>query len=303
MEHEAGVALGQGSLTVAEQATMLSTLDNGGVYHPTHIVKMVYQGTAQYAPKLHAPVNVFSGNAVANANMDTQVQYAMQKVAYSGTAAGVAGMSDGRQIISKTGTTNTAQSAYYIGAIPQQTLAVALFTDHQSGKANDPQTLNGLGGITQTFGGTWPAAIWHTYAQNMFLQLSPLQFPTPVFTGATWNLAPKSLEKPKKKPGHKKGKDHPGGPGVAPSPTATCAPGMPTVACNVVPPSNNANPNPSPSSIFGNLNLGTPEVNGPQAGAAVFGVLGGLPLTLLWVRRRQNSARSRRDDRQHPRGG
>ena len=269
MLHEAGVALGQGSLSVSEQATMLAALDNGGVAHPAHIVKMVEQGGAQYTPKLSAPVNVFNGNAVTNANMDTQVQYAMQKVAYSGTAAGVAGMSDGRQIISKTGTTNTAQSAFFIGAIPQQALAVALFTDHQSGNVNDPQTLNGLGGITQTFGGTWPAAIWHAYAQNMFLPLPALQFPQPVFTGATWNLAPKSLEKPKKKPGHDKKVKHDPNPGVFPSPTATCAPGMPTVACNVVPPggngngNGNGNPNPNPTGVFGNLNLGTPEANGP----------------------------------------
>ena len=111
----------------------------------------------------------------------------MSKVAYDGTGA-AAGMSDGRPIIAKTGTTNTAQSAFFIGAIPQESLAIGIFTNHQSGLASDPQTLNGLGGISQGFGGTWPAMIWHTYAQNMFLPLGVEQFQPVVFTGAsgTW---------------------------------------------------------------------------------------------------------------------
>ena len=33
MKDQAGVALGQASLTLVEQATMLATIDNGGVYH------------------------------------------------------------------------------------------------------------------------------------------------------------------------------------------------------------------------------------------------------------------------------
>ena len=42
-------------------------------------------------------------------------------------------MSNGQEIIAKTGTTNTAQSAFFIGAIPTQALAVALFTNEQNG--------------------------------------------------------------------------------------------------------------------------------------------------------------------------
>jgi membrane peptidoglycan carboxypeptidase len=235
--------------------------------------------------------------------MDSQVQYAMQKVAYTGTAAGVAGMSDGRQIISKTGTTNTAQSAFFIGAIPQEALAVALFTDHQSGQAND-QTLNGLGGVTQAFGGTWPAAIWHTYAQGMFIPLTPTQFPPPQFTGKPWKLAPNSLLTPKKKATHKHGnKGHnpnPGnGAGGFPSPTATCAPGQITVDCNPVTGNGTgtggtgtgtgAGATPTPG--IGGLNISTPTVTGSQAGAAAFGGIGGLPLTLLWARRRKRAVR------------
>ena len=103
----------------------------------------ISQGGQNYALKLQAPHNMFNANSVTNQQEDSQVQYAMQEVAYKGTATN-AGMTDGRQIISKTGTTNTAESAFFIGAIPQETLAVAMFTSEQDGKANG-QTLNGLG--------------------------------------------------------------------------------------------------------------------------------------------------------------
>ena len=42
-------------------------------------------------------------------------------------------------------------------------------------------------------GGTWPASIWHTYAENMFVPLGIEPFPAPVFTGQTWNQVPPSL--------------------------------------------------------------------------------------------------------------
>ena len=41
MKNQAGVALGQASLTVREQATMLATIDNGGVYHNAHTCRSV----------------------------------------------------------------------------------------------------------------------------------------------------------------------------------------------------------------------------------------------------------------------
>src|SRR5205807_7399602 len=38
MVHEAGIALGQGSLTVGEQATMLATLADNGVFHSAQVI-------------------------------------------------------------------------------------------------------------------------------------------------------------------------------------------------------------------------------------------------------------------------
>ena len=301
MQDEAGVALGQASLTVGEQATMLAAIDNGGTYHPIHIVAQISQGGTKYALKLPPSHPVFSGNPTMNQEMASQVQYAMEQVAYKGTATN-AGMSDGRQIISKTGTTNTAESAFFIGAIPQQTLAVAMFTSEQDGKANG-QTLNGLGNQGQGFGGTFPALIWRNYAQSQFLPLTAKTFPTPVFSGQKWTLAPSSLLKPKHKKATQKKKKNPGNTGNFPSPTATCSPGQINVDCNTMPstqptygttdPGTGTTPGPTVTPGFGGLDISTPDATGAATGAVAFGGgLLGLPAALLWVRRRQRRRRT-----------
>src|ERR1700728_83153 len=102
----------------------------------------------------------------------------MSETTSFGTAP-TAAMSNGQEIIAKTGTTNTAQSAFFIGAIPTQALAVGLFTDKSA------QSLPAdLGGNSQGgYGGTWPASIWHTYAEDKFVPLGVQQFPAPTFTG------------------------------------------------------------------------------------------------------------------------
>jgi membrane peptidoglycan carboxypeptidase len=277
MEHEAGVALGQASLTVAEQATMLATIDDDGVYHAAHVISSITRSGVP-TPIKTASALVFSPNPTLNAEEASQVQYAMSKTTVDGTAT-VAAMTDGREIIGKTGTTNTAQSAFFIGAIPQEALAVGIFTNNQSGKGS--QTLNGLGGQSQGgFGGTWPATIWHTYAENMFLPLPVLQFQTPVFTGQAWNMVPPNLRNvgqkhPKK---HHNQNPNPGN-------------GQPT------PPPQNGNPNPfptyscDPSLVTCNPNApggggNTQSLSATEAGAAVGGIFAGLPATGLWVRRR-----------------
>jgi membrane peptidoglycan carboxypeptidase len=291
MVDEAGVALGQASVSVLQQASMVATIDDNGVFHTPHVIKQLMQGGVSYPLKVTTRP-VFSGVPSVNAQMDSQVQYAMEQVVTAGTATN-ANMNDGRPIIGKTGTTDFAQSAFFTGAIPQQALAVALFTDHQ-GLKNDYQTLNNLGGQGQGFGGTWPALMWHTYAESEFAQLPPAQFQQPTFTGAAWNLAPQNLIDKKTHPKKKQQKNG----NQFPTPTQTCPPGQITVACTVVPTTGTqASPTPMPSGPFVTPSFGPGAQTGgaatggaatPTGAAAVGGgILGATPLTLLWVRRRE----------------
>jgi membrane peptidoglycan carboxypeptidase len=172
----------------------------------------------------------------------------MLKTDSSYGTAPAAAMTDGRPIISKTGTTSGSKSAFFIGAIPQNVLAVGIFTAKQS-NTNNAQTLEALGG--GGFGGSWPAAIWHSFAEARWAS-DPIQnFLNPVFTGQAWIQVPKAPAKPKPKPKPTptqtpgKGKHHGGfplpttAPTSSPNPAPTCSGGL--FGCST------QQPNPSPS--------------------------------------------------------
>jgi len=144
-----------------------------------------------------------------------------------GTAAGL-GLTNGQPIIAKTGTTNLSQSAFFIGAIPQFSLAIGMFTNQQgcpasiaggcasaaNGASAPPaglQTLYGVGNLPG-YGGNWPATIWHAYAQKMFGTMAVQSFPTPAFGGSPWNLLGPYTPKPKPVVT----------PTLTPTPSATC---------------------------------------------------------------------------------
>ena len=289
MQDDYGVTLGQASLTVEEQASMLATIDDNGVYHDPHVIISIKQTNNSQVPIKVTSGLVFNNNPMQNAEMDSQVQYAMSEDTASYGTAPVAAMSNGQQIIAKTGTTNTAQSAFFIGAIPTQALAVALFTSEQNGDKNG-QSLNFLGGQSQGgFGGTWPATIWHTYAENMFVPLGIEKFQPAVFTGKQWNEVPQNLRNVGKKHPKKKNNNQNPNPGN----------GQPTS------PPQNGNPNPyptyscDPSVVTCNPNApggggNTQSVSAIEAGAAMGGMFAGLPATCLWVRRRSRRGVTRR---------
>jgi membrane peptidoglycan carboxypeptidase len=267
MQDEYGVTLGQASLTVIEQASMLATIDDSGVYHDPHLITKIMQNNVLTPIKITS-YPVFNSSPTLNADEASQVQYAMSEDTAPYGTAPTAAMSNGQELIAKTGTTNDAQSAFFIGAIPTQALAVGLFTENQSGKPD--QTLNNLGGNSQGgFGGTWPAAIWHTYAENEFVPLGVEPFPAPVFTGTAWNLVPSGLRvsAPKKK-NHGNPTGGPSSPGNPdPFPTYSCDPSQ--VTCGT--------PQDNQQSVSATLVGGAGTVGG---------IFAGLPATCLWVRRR-----------------
>jgi membrane peptidoglycan carboxypeptidase len=294
MEDEAGIALGQASLTVGEQATMLATIDDNGVYHDAHVIASITRNGVP-TPVVISSDQVFNPLPQLNAEEDSQVQYAMSEDTASYGTAPVAALSNGQEVIAKTGTTNDAQSAFFIGAIPTQALAVAIFTSNQSGNCPPAaavcQSLNNLGGSSQGgYGGTWPATIWHTYAENMFVPLGVEQFQPVTFTGGTWNLVPPNLRKHPKKhhnnPGQNQNGQNPNGQPTpnqgGPYPTYSCNPHQ--VTCSTGTPGQNS----------GGGQGDAPTVSGAAAGAAAGGGFAALPVTCLWVRRRTRKRGARR---------
>ena len=179
MRDEAGTALGQASLTVEEQANMIATLADGGVYHTPHVIKDIIIGNATTPAKINT-------TEVLTPDEAAEVDYAMSfDMGSLGTANGL-GLTNGQTVIAKTGTTNLSQSAFFLGATPRYAMAVGMFvskphcpaslqslcTSTQALAFAPPagvQTLFGVGGLAG-YGGQWPAVIWHDYFMKEFEQ-------------------------------------------------------------------------------------------------------------------------------------
>ena len=145
---------------------------------------------------------------------DSDVDYALSFDTKPGGTAATAGLPDGRPIIAKTGTTNLSQSAFFIGSIPQFTLAVGMFTNEQG----CPGNVSRLRGQRPTRRARrrpacrpctgWPACkatvarnrprSGTIFAMKEFAQMQVQSFPAPDFGGTAWNLLGPNTPKPKK---------------------------------------------------------------------------------------------------------
>ena len=128
------VSLGQGDLTVADQANTFAVLAAGGQYATPHVIAQLSEAGSPIPLKI-------VHNQVLTPAQAADVDYALSFDNVPGGTAYPAAAWD-RSIIAKTGTTNKAQSAFFIGSIPQYSLAVGMFTQNQSDHTS--QTLDVL---------------------------------------------------------------------------------------------------------------------------------------------------------------
>jgi membrane peptidoglycan carboxypeptidase len=251
-KHQVGMALGTASLTVEEQATTFATLAAGGKYATPHVIKQLTQNGN------NVPLKITYRQVLTPAQA-ADVNYALSFDTINGTAAAQGQLSPNRPTIGKTGTTDQAQSAFFIGAIPQYSLAVGMFTNQQN-ELPGGQTLNILpqlvGNQTGGYGGAWPTAIWRTYMNNEFASL-PIENFAPLNTvGFTkWNQVPPQPKKPKKQ---------------NPNPNQNqCPPGEHHIFGICVGGTNPVNPNPNPTvSPTPTPTVSTPPVQGGTETAA-----------------------------------
>jgi len=233
---EVGIALGQNALTVGEQANMFATLANNGEYNTPHVIKQITQGTALVASRV-------THHQVLTEDENSDVDYALSFDTTGDGTGTNAQMSDGRPVIAKTGTTSTAQSAFFLGAIPQYSLAVGIFTNNQNAStAAGAETLNSLGGLGG-YGGDWPALIWHAFAEKEFLNLPVENFPAPDFGGTTWNLMGTTQQQPRE---HKPSPRPSNSP--RPHPSSSCVPGSTLCGPTTPPPTTPPPTTPPPTS-------------------------------------------------------
>jgi membrane peptidoglycan carboxypeptidase len=241
-------ALGEGPLTTVEQADTFATFAADGQYNTAHVVSKIVARTGALVPskvKRSYPLT-----AIQAADVDYALSFDNQST-FPG-ATGFPNAAWDRPVIAKTGTLGNgdfASEAWFNGAIPQYSLSVDLFTDKQS------QNIDGLGGIADGLGGTWPAKIWHTFMSTQFADLPVEQLPTPDYTGFNdWNQVTgdgTQLPSPSPTPSNT--------PSATPTTTPTCTPGIgqacipsggttPSPPVSITP---TANPDPSPTISVG----------------------------------------------------
>jgi membrane peptidoglycan carboxypeptidase len=254
-------ALGQGQLTVVDQTNMIATLVSNGVTALPHLVSRVYDQNGQQrpVPPQYQPQKLLGPYVAADADyalsFDTTMQGATGHNAYIG-----------RPTVAKTGTLGTlnhASQAWFVGAIPQYSMAVAMYTDRPARQVLD--NLPGIGGWAGSYGGAWPATIWKSIMTKLTANLPVKQLPPTNFSAPNFikwvQVKPMKQKKCQQTPpwfgggpggpggggngggGNGNGHHHHGLPGGAPG-QKQCKKGGPSPSPS---PSPSGSPTPSPS--------------------------------------------------------
>jgi membrane peptidoglycan carboxypeptidase len=266
-------ALGAGSLTAVDQANTFATLVADGRSVTPHVIRYIVDGTSKVGPKVTRTQALTPAEAA-------DADYALS---FDTTLPGATGLNAtwNRPVIAKTGTLGTganASQAWFIGAIPQYSLSVGMFTDRP--QAKPPQILDVLppvGGLGGGYGGAWPASIWHTFMTDQFNNLKILPLPTPSYGSPPffrWVQAPKPKPKPKKCPnGRGPGRGHghrPPDPCPTPIPTPSGPPTPgPSPTSTVTPSPGPTLTPPGPARQSGNSRTPSPKPAAPSLTAAV----------------------------------
>lgn len=151
--------LGSADVSPLEMAAAYATFADGGVYHaPVLITKVTKANGASLSwPAPPRPRRVMTPQQAA---VET---YVLQQVVQRGT--GVAAGNVGSPVAGKTGTTQNAGDAWFIGYTPNLTTALWM------GYADSARSMDGFRGLAAVAGGTIPAELWHDYMASALASL------------------------------------------------------------------------------------------------------------------------------------
>ncbi len=180
------IALGTMSVAAVDQAGGFATFANGGYHMPQHMItKIVDTETGEELVPKDAEILEAGGRQAFGADTAADATYAMQQVI---TDNHNARLDDGRPMAGKTGTSNNAVSAWFVGFVPQYSTAVGLHrTDGQ------PLVLPGESSI---YGGQMPSRLWKAYMTRVLEDVPAEEFPPPVYGGEVRNHAPTPSPEP-----------------------------------------------------------------------------------------------------------
>ncbi len=183
------LVLGSGEVSVLDMAAAYSTLEEqGDRYDPVLIERIeAPDGSVCWYPHDgrcgEGPVRPPDLAGAVDDSVARQVTYAMSQVIESGTGRGAA---FGRDAAGKTGTTQDARDAWFVGYTCDLTAAVWM---GYAGAPGEPvRTMQNVRGI-EVHGGDFPAEIWSAFMTRATQGAAPCELPMERdFTGEQLNL-------------------------------------------------------------------------------------------------------------------
>ncbi|MUL41239.1 penicillin-binding protein [Streptomonospora sp. PA3] len=216
------IALGTYRVSALDQATGFATFANGGVHMPPHMITKVTNAEGEVvepkdAAKLESGTRAFSETTAIDAT------YAMTQVVENG-GGDAAALPDGRPVAGKTGTSNSAKSAWFVGFTPQLVTAVGLSRD-------DGEKLV-IPGVSAIYGGTTSAKIWKAFMTEAMAGKEVQEFADPVYSGSSKRYGPTPSPTPQATPSEEPEPESPE-PSITPSTPPETAPpsNSPTPPC------------------------------------------------------------------------
>ena len=175
LEAVPSITLGTQFVRPVDMADVFATFAAGGEQADPYLVAEVTRdGESLYAHEADV-------ERALEADVAADVTHALQAVLGPGGTAAAASI--GRPAAGKTGTTTDNTAAWFVGATPQLSTAVALFGP----KPADRLRIEGLREVT---GGSFPARLWDAY-MTAALEGAPVEaFPPPAFVGEDRGASP-----------------------------------------------------------------------------------------------------------------
>lgn len=159
---------GQG-VTVMEMADAYATVADDGIYHAPSFIAQIDDHGGSVIYRGQQP-----GKRVIPSQIDRMVLTDLENVVLHGT--GTAAALYNRQAAGKTGTTDGSTDAWFNGITPQ--LAATVWMGNPNGDSS-AYAMYGVGGLSQVFGGNFPAQAWHDFMQPALASAPAATFPAP----------------------------------------------------------------------------------------------------------------------------
>jgi membrane peptidoglycan carboxypeptidase len=163
------IIIGGEGVTVLQMANAYATVADDGVYHTPSFIGRIVNNQGQVIYTGQQP-----GKRVIPEQVDREALVDFENVVLHGT--GTAAALYGRQAAGKTGTTDNSTDAWFNGMTPQLTASVWMGNPKGDSARYG---MRGVGGLSQVFGGDFPAEAWHTFMQAALANVSPATFPSP----------------------------------------------------------------------------------------------------------------------------